>query len=91
MAFWLFETLPDSWTKHIWHIWNGSNEYHWKWLTERAYEPNTPHVYRVLKYVYEEGNRNNQIKNKNPGNEINETILLVPYFLYKFSKDISSL
>jgi len=41
--------------------------------------------------VYEEGNRNNQIKNKNPGNEINETILLVPYFLYKFSKDISSL
>jgi hypothetical protein len=51
----------------------------------------THHVYRVLKYMYEEGNRNNQIKNKNPGNEINETILLVPYFLHKFSKDVSSL
>jgi len=22
--------------KHIWHIWNGSNKYHWKWPTERA-------------------------------------------------------
>jgi hypothetical protein len=38
---------------------------------------------------YEEGNKKNQIKNKNPGNEMNKTILLVPYFPYKFSRDTS--
>jgi hypothetical protein len=51
-------------------------------------ELNITYVYRVLKY--EEGNRKNQIKNENTGNEMNKTILLVVYFLYKFSRDISN-